>query len=259
MATQYNNWDFFSQLYSSPRMDSWSIEGLDWCPIDESSVILLEKPFLEDEIKKAVFEMSRDKSPGPDGFSMAMFQECWEVIKKDLVEVFREFFENGVINSCTNASFICLIPKKDRSINIKDYRPISLVTSLYKIIAKVLSLRLREVLSETITEAQGAFVKGRQILDAVLIANELVEDYKKRKKEGVVFKLDFEKAYDHVDWNFLDYALERKGFGERWRGWIRGCLKSMNFAVSRLDRINTCKKGCFRRRRSFHDSTKPRL
>ncbi|RVW46685.1 LINE-1 retrotransposable element ORF2 protein [Vitis vinifera] len=114
---------------------------------------------------------------------------------------------------------------------ISDFRPISLITSLYKIIAKVLAGRIRGVLHETIHSTQGAFVQGRQILDAVLIANEIVDEKRRSGEEGVVFKIDFEKAYDHVSWDFLDHVLEMKGFGIRWRKWMRGCLSSVSFAV----------------------------
>ncbi|KAL5543048.1 hypothetical protein UlMin_010758 [Ulmus minor] len=142
-----------------------------------------------------------------------------------------KFFQTGIINGITNETYICLIPKKYNSLRIKDLRPISLVTSLYKIISKVLALRLREVLGETISKEQGAFVKGRQILHVALVANEVVEEYRVSGKEGVVFKVDFEKAYDHVDWNFLDFALEKKGFETRWRKWIWGCLSSVSYSV----------------------------
>ena len=83
--------------------------------------------------------------------------------------------------------------------------------------AKLLANRLREVLEKTISLAQGVFMHNRQILDVVLVATEAVEDYRKRKKKGVIFKVDFEKAYDHVNWDFLDLVLEKKGFGVRWR------------------------------------------
>ena len=108
---------------------------------------------------------------------------------------------------------------------IYDFRPISLVTSLYKIIVKVLSGRLRRVLNETISLSQGAFVEGRQILD------EVVHEKKRLGEEGVVFKIDFEKAYDNVDWGFLDNVLERKGFSAKWRSWMKGCLSSMSFVI----------------------------
>ena len=98
------------------------------------------------------------------------------------MKVFEEFHESGIINGVTNETYICLIPKKLNSCRIKDFRPISLVTSLYKIIAKVLSIRLKAVLSDTISENQGAFVVDRQILDVVLVANEVVEEFKRKKK-----------------------------------------------------------------------------
>ena len=104
--------------------------------------------------------MDRDKAPGPDGFTIAVFQDCWEVIKEDLVRVFAEFHRSGIINQSTNASFIVLLPKKSMSKKISDYRPISLITSLYKIIAKVLAERLRGVLHETIHLLKELLFKG---------------------------------------------------------------------------------------------------
>ncbi|RVX11275.1 LINE-1 retrotransposable element ORF2 protein [Vitis vinifera] len=222
---------YFEKLYASSSGESWRVEGLDWSPIDGESASRLEFPFTEEEIYKAIFQMDRDKAPGPDGFTIAVFQDCWDVIKEDLVRVFAEFHRSGIINQSTNASFIVLLPKKSMSRRISDFRPISLITSLYKIIAKVLAGRLRGVLHETIHSTQGAFVQGRQILDAVLIANEIVDEKRRTGEEGVVFKIDFEKAYDHVSWDFLDHVLEMKGFSLRWRKWMRGCLSSVSYAV----------------------------
>ncbi|KAL5572344.1 hypothetical protein UlMin_021941 [Ulmus minor] len=89
---------------------------------------------------------------------------------------------------------------------------------------------------------QGAFVHNKQILDVVLVATKAVEDYRKRKKRGVIFKVDFEKVYDHVNWDFLDLVLEKKGFGVRWRTWMRGCISSANFSIM----INEKPRGRFR-------------
>lgn len=181
----------------------------------------LERPFEEEEVKLVVFSSDQDKSPRPDGFSTSFFQECWGVVKGDFLKVFEEFFRNGVVNSTINHTYLYLISKKTDSRRLKDYRPISLVTSIYKIIMKVLANRLREVSSDTILTSQDAFVKDRQILDVVLIANEAVEEYRSKKKRGLVFKVDFEKAYDHVKWRFLDEMLEKKGFGNKWRLWMQ--------------------------------------
>ncbi|KAJ9687808.1 hypothetical protein PVL29_013851 [Vitis rotundifolia] len=151
---------YFEKLYASPSGESWRVEGLEWSPIFGESASRLESPFTEEEIYKAIFQMDRDKAPGPDGFTIAVFQDCWDVIKADLVRVFDEFHRSGIINQSTNASFIVLLPKKSMAKKISDYRPISLITSLYKIIAKVLAGRLRGILHETIHSTQGAFKKG---------------------------------------------------------------------------------------------------
>ncbi|XP_009335445.1 uncharacterized protein LOC103928158 [Pyrus x bretschneideri] len=230
-----------TSLFSSNEEACWGLEGINWASISESEAAWVERPFEESEVQRAVFDCGRVKSPGPDGYSLQMFQHFWEFLKVDIVKVMEEFFETGIINAVTNETFICLIPKKSDSLKVTDYRPISLVTGLYKIVAKTLVSRLREVMGSTISPHQGGFVKGRQILDAVLIANELVEEVRQKKEEGLMFKIDFEKAYDHVEWRFLDEILQRKGFGNRWRKWVQGCQNSANFSIL----INGRPKGKF--------------
>ena len=174
---------YFEKLYASPTGESWSVEGLDWSLISEESASRLDSPFTEKEISKTIFQLDRDKALGPDGFKFAVFQDCLDVIKEDLVRVFAKFHKSGIINQSTNASFIVLLPKKNMTKKISDFRPISLITSLYKIIANVLSGRLRRVLHETIHYTQGAIVQGRQILDAVIIANEIVDEKRRSGEE----------------------------------------------------------------------------
>ena len=106
---------------------------------------------------------------------------------------------------------------------------ISLVGGMYKIIAKLLANRLAAVLGKIISPSQSAFVKGRQILDSVLIANECSRF--KASNLGVLCKLDLEKAYDHVNWDFLIYLLRRCGFSEKWRHWIYFCVSSVRFSI----------------------------
>lgn len=113
-----------------------------------------------------------------------------------------------------NSIFIVIVPKVGEAIDIKDFRPISLVGCVYKLIAKVLTRRMAKALHMVIGERQHSFVGGKHILDAILIANEVVDDLLNKKREGILCKLDMEKTYDHMNWGHVDYMLIRLGFGE---------------------------------------------
>jgi len=128
-----------------------------------------------------------------------------------------DFHRNGRLLKGINNTFITLIPKKDCPQSLNDYHPISLVGRLYKVLAKLLANRLRGVIGNVISDSQSAFVKGRQILDGILVANEVVDEAKKLNKNLLMFKVDFEKAYDSVDWKYLDSVMCKMSFPTLWR------------------------------------------
>ena len=128
-------------------------------------------------------------------------------------------------------TFLVLIPKKQTVEDFKDLRPISLVGGLYKILSKALANRIKRVMDKVISKSQNAFVEGRQILDVVLIANEIVDSTMRRKESGLVCKLDIEKAYDSINWDFLLQVMGRMGFGSRWLSWIKWCISTVSFSV----------------------------
>lgn len=103
--------------------------------------------------------------------------------------------------------------------------------SLYKIVAKILSLRIKEVMNQIIDESQFAFVRDRQILDGVLIANEAISWLKKRNKEGILLKIDFQSAYDSVLWDFIDHIMQEMGFGHKWRKWVMSCISTPSISI----------------------------
>ena len=130
-----------------------------------------------------------------------------------------------------NTTFISLIPKKVDATNIRDFRPISLIGSIYKLLSKILANRLKLVLDNVISESQNSFVGGRQILDSVLIANECLDSQIKSGIPGLICKLDIEKAYDHVNWDCLFFILDRMGFGQNWVRWMKACVSTVRYSV----------------------------
>nr|GEU60727.1 IAA-alanine resistance protein 1 [Tanacetum cinerariifolium] len=132
----------------------------------------LECDVTNEEVKRAVWDCGTDKSPGLDGFTFGFFRKFWEIIDSDVPEAVKSFFSNGVIPKGCNSSFIALIPKVPGANMVKDFRPISLIGSIYKIIAKIMANHLVGVLGDIVSEVQSAFIADRQILDGPFILNE---------------------------------------------------------------------------------------
>ena len=203
--------------------------------------------FSVEEVSSALSELNGDKVPGPDGFSLAFWQFCWDFVKDEIMGFFKDFFERGKFVRSLNTIFLVLIPKKGGGEDLSDFRPISLVRGLSKLLAKVLTNRLKKVVRKVVSSTQIAFVEGRQILDAALIANEVIDSLLKKKESGVLCKLDLEKAYDHINWAFLLSVLQKMGFGEKWAGWIRWCISTASFSVL----VNGSPTGFFRNTRGL--------
>lgn len=213
---RYGVLQHFKRLYS----ESWArrpVLGSVFKSVQDSSDYQdLEATFSEAEVRAAVMECNGGKALGPDGFNLLFFQKCWKLVHQEVLLFLRDFHASSKLSYGINSSFITLIPKTDNPIGLSDFRPISLVGSLYKILSKVLALRLKKVLPSIIDETQSAFLGGRSVLDGVFIANEIVDGWKKSRRKCVIIKLDFEKAYDSINWEFLVSMLHNFGFGSKW-------------------------------------------
>jgi len=142
-----------------------------------------------------------------------------------------EFHRNEKLTKGLNSAFIALIPKFNSPQRLNDFRPISLVGCLYKVLSKVLANRLHVVIGSVVSDSQSAFVKGKQILDGILIANEAVDEARRSWKEMLLFKVDFEKAYDSVDLKYLDAVMVQMNFPTLWRKWISECVGTARASV----------------------------
>ncbi|GJV80214.1 RNA-directed DNA polymerase, eukaryota [Tanacetum coccineum] len=187
---------------------------------------MLESPISRDEVRNAVWGCGENKSPGPDGFTFEFFQKFWDTLGSDFCAAVEWFFDHSSFSRGCNSSFIALIPKNHDPKFVNDYRPISLIGSLYKVVTKILATRLSSIISGLISDVQTAFLPNRQILDGPFIINELLSWCKHKKQQAMVFKVDFAKAYDSIRWDFLEDVLRAFGFGSKWCSWIRGCLHS---------------------------------
>lgn len=179
----------------------------------------------------ALKRLGQDRAPGPDGFQVNVIVKCWSFMKNDIMEVVRKFESSGFIDWRLKSTFISLLPKKSVVEEIKDLRPISLSNTVFKAISKVLAERLKLLLPKLVSNSQTAFIKGRQILDSILIANECLDSRLKSKKPGLICKIDLEKAFDNVKWSFVDEVLQQMGFGQIWRMWIKGCIEKIPFSI----------------------------
>ncbi|KAE8663709.1 hypothetical protein F3Y22_tig00112921pilonHSYRG00052 [Hibiscus syriacus] len=137
-----------------------------------------------------------------------------------------ENWEHGI-----NHTFITLIPKGSNIGSLDDYRPISLVGGVYKILSMCLSRRIRSCMGDIISQSQFAFIPDRKILDCSLIANEGIDYWRKKGLKGCVFKVDFKKSYDMVDWPIIFKVMGKMGFGLTWISWIRKCVSTASISV----------------------------
>ncbi|GJX11691.1 RNA-directed DNA polymerase, eukaryota [Tanacetum coccineum] len=216
----------FADRFQSPTSNRCKLNFVFPNRLDSDRAIELESPVTCDEIRKAVWACGENKSPGPDGFTFEFFRKFWVDIGPDFCAAVVWFFDHCSFARGCNSAFIALIPKVPDPKFVNDFHPISLIGCLYKVVTKILAMRLSMVISDLISDVQTAFLPKRQILDGPFIINELLSWCKCKKKHVMVFKVDFAKAYDSIRWDYLDEVLYTFGFEVIWRAWIRGSLSS---------------------------------
>ncbi|GKC99053.1 putative RNA-directed DNA polymerase, eukaryota, reverse transcriptase zinc-binding domain protein, partial [Tanacetum coccineum] len=189
--------------------------------LSDSDRVYLDDVVSLEEIKHAVWDCGSQKAPGLDGFSFMFINKYWDLLHLDIQNFVVSFFSSGKFPLRVNSSFFTLIPKVANPLYIKDYKPISLIGFQYKIVTKILANRLVKVIDSIISQEQSDFISGRHILDGPLILSEVIDWYKKRNKKMLLFKVDFEKAFESVSWRFWDHVMESLGFSSVWRSWIK--------------------------------------
>jgi hypothetical protein len=179
-------------------------------------------------------------APGPDGFPAEVYQVFWGVIKEDLLALFHEFHKETLDLFSLNFGIITLIQKIENTTKIQQYRPICVLDISFKIFTKVGTNRLNKVAKTVVSPTQTAFMPGRNIMESVVIVHKTIHELHTKKFNGVIFKIDFEKAYDKVKWSFLQQTLRMKVFSPKWCIWIQNMVTGGSVGIKVNDDIGPC-------------------
>lgn len=172
-----------------------------------------EGKFTKSECKKALKEFGNQKSPGNDGLTAEFYKYFWEDLGDSLVNCFNEAYDKGTLPCSQRQSVITLLDKNKDRLLLKNWRPISLLNTDYKIVSKTLANRLTEILPSVIRSNQAGYVKGRNISDNIRTVYDTMHILKAQNRSGILACVDFEKAFDSIEWNYLVRVLEKFNFG----------------------------------------------
>ena len=191
--------EHFRDFYCRGPVNRWRWLATGASNLDPSQQQQLIRLFSEDEVKAAVRGLNSEGALGPDGIPVFFYKDCWDTVGHEVMEALEEFREGRCQMDRLNKAYIVLLPKVHGAEQIGDFRPISLSNSLYLIFSKVLTNRLREVLSSLISQFQSAFIPGRQMADSIVLAEEIVAAWHWDGTTSLMWKVDFAKAYDSID------------------------------------------------------------
>uniref|UniRef100_A0A803QH07 Reverse transcriptase domain-containing protein n=1 Tax=Cannabis sativa TaxID=3483 RepID=A0A803QH07_CANSA len=229
---------YYEKLFASEDVHSDSLQHvINAIPstIDSAMNQSLTAPFSGAEVYAALQSMSPDKSPGSDGMSAMFYQNYWDIVGSSVTQLVLGILNDGNEMTQLNNSIITLIPKVPNPSGMCDYRPISLCNVIYKLISKTIVLRFQKVLPFVISETQSAFLSNRLITDNILVAFELIH-HLRHKTQGRIgysaLKLDMSKAFDRVEWNYLEAVMLKMGFAPRWVTLIMSCITTSSFSFS---------------------------
>lgn len=207
--------DYFVELFTASNTEWNTVTSCIQTRVTEDHNLKLVEEVTAHEVKNALFHMYPDKSPGPDGMIPGFYQKFWHIVGGDIVNIVKQFFLTGYIDHHLRGTNIALIAKKKNPTLMTELRPISLCNIVYKIISKVMANRLKSIIDLIISDTQSAFIPGRLITDNIMVAYEVMHFMKRkiRGKQGwMALKIDMSKAYDRVEWSYLEAVLYKIGF-----------------------------------------------
>ena len=204
-----------------------------------------------DECISVIKLMKDNRAPGLDGISVEFYKAFWHIFGELLVESFNEAYDVGSLSESQKCAVISLIFKKGNKHDIGNYRPISLTNVDYKILAFVLANRIQNVIKSIINPNQVAYIKGRYIGCNIRLIEDIIELCDKEEKGGILMMLDFKKAFDSLEWDFLFKALKYFNFGDTFIKWIQtlykdpvACIKNNGHLSKEIEIYRGIRQGC---------------
>ena len=227
--------EYYKKLYSmddvEEEVDKLAPDGFE--ELTTGELVALNKPFTNLEVENSVRSMWSFKAPGPDGYKPIFYQDCWSVVGESVTKFVLNFFETGQLPPKTNDALLVLIAKVSKPERMSQFRPISLCNVLFKIITKIMVIRLKKLMPKLIGPTQSSFIPGRLSADNIVVVQEAVHSMRRKKgrKGWMLLKLDLEKPYDRVRWDFLEDTLKAARLPGAWVQWIMQCVTGPSMSV----------------------------
>lgn len=213
---------YFSKLYKSNRQVNFQLENKGDKKISEQSRKQLDKELTLDELANAVMQMPNNKSPGIDGLTIEVYKTFWKFLGPSYYKAILEAKQKGKLHLVARRGVITLIPKKDRDVRVLDnWRPITMLTCDYKILAKAIALRMQPLLDQIISEDQTGFIKGRNIATNLRKTIEVIQYTKKRNIPAIIVTIDYKKCFDYLEHSAIFGSLKYFNFGENFIEWVK--------------------------------------
>ena len=236
--------NFYRALYESNNINIETPESNTFFenelikPLSDENANICEGKITKEECKKALNEMGIGNSPGSDGLTSEFYKRFWDEIGYDVVQSIKNAFDKGELSICQKRSIITLLPKKDKPTDFdNNLPPVTLLNVDYKIAAKVIANRLARVLPDIISPNQTGYVKNRYIGENVRLISDVIDYTKARQTQGVALFLDFKKAFDSIEWEYLHKVLDVFNFKQDFKRWVKvfytdisSCVTNNGFA-----------------------------
>ncbi|CAI5466175.1 unnamed protein product [Closterium sp. Yama58-4] len=182
----------------------------------------LTRPWSEEEVRTALRELPTGKAPGQDGLPKELFEQNWGLLGKEVLKLVEDFEKDALLPEPFMTAVTILLHKKGAREQLGNYRPITLLSVLYKLVAKVLANRIKKVLPQVISERQYGFIPGRRLADAVSTVADVIDAAAEGDEDWLLLLVDFQKAYDSVSRDFLFATMEKMGFPGKFIAWTKG-------------------------------------